>query len=238
MNDNNVSNNNNKLLIDYNKQYSDSFYEEYIESFEKNTKSRWFYRFVKRGFDIFSSFILISILIVPFIIIGIIIKCDSKGPMIFKNRRVGRNGKIFNCLKFRSMSTEAPKEESTSSGKAEQYITKVGRFIRKTSIDELPQLFNVFIGQMSIIGYRPLVPTEEKCNDMRNSLGVFKMRPGISRYSQVNGRDDVYYKNKAIMDAYYVKNASIFLDIKLMFQTVAVVLWGKSNWDKKKGKEK
>ena len=104
------------------------------------------------------------------------------------------------------------------------YYTRVGRFIRKFSIDELPQLWCVLIGKMSFIGYRPLVLTEEKCNEMRSRLGVFSMRPGISGYAQVHGRDDVYYKNKAILDATYVKKANLWLDIKLVFQTVLVVL--------------
>lgn len=224
--------NNTEIQINYKVKYSDAFYEQYIANFEPNKKSKWIYCFIKRTFDIFVSFVCITILLIPFLIIGIIIKCDSKGPMIFKNRRVGKNGRIFNCLKFRSMSKEAPAEVATSLDSTDLYITRVGKFLRKTSIDELPQLFNVLVGQMSLIGYRPLVPTEEKCNKMREQLGVFSMRPGISGYSQVKGRDDVYYKNKAIMDAYYVKNASIGFDIKLLFSSVFVVLGGKSNWDK------
>ena len=218
--------------FDYTKKYDDEFYEKYISDFEQNKKKRYFYRFIKRLFDIVVSFIALVILFIPFLIISLVIRIDSKGPAIFKNRRVGRKGKIFKCWKFRSMSTEAPEEKATSLGGTDLYITKVGKFIRKTSIDELPQLFNVLVGKMSIIGYRPLVPTEEKCNKMREQLGVFTMRPGISGYAQVHGRDDVYYKNKAIMDAYYVKNASIWLDLKLIFESVGVVFGGKSNWDK------
>ena len=116
---------------------------------------------------------------------------------------------------------------------ANEKITKTGKFLRLTSIDELPQLWCVFIGTMSFIGYRPLVLTEEKCNEMRKRLGVFAMRPGISGYSQVRGRDDVYYKNKAIMDAYYVKNASLAFDLKLIAQTVSVVLKRDGNSDVK-----
>lgn len=221
-----------EIQIDYTKKYSDEFYDTYIEKFEQRKQKKLFMRFVKRSFDIVSSFFAILLLILPFIIIAIFIKADSKGPVLFKNRRVGRNGKIFTCLKFRSMSTEAPKEVATSYGTTDGYITKVGRFLRKTSLDELPQLFNVFVGQMSIIGYRPLVPTEERCNEMRQKMGVFQMRPGISGYSQVKGRDDVYYKNKAIMDAYYVKHFSIWFDMKLICASVKVALGGKSNWDK------
>ena len=231
-----------EIQIDYRKKYSDEFYDIYIEKFEQNQKKRLFMCFVKRSFDIFTSFIAILLLLLPFAVIAIIIKADSKGPVFFKNRRVGKNGKIFTCLKFRSMTTEAPAEVATSYGTTDGYITKFGKFLRKTSIDELPQLFNVFIGQMSIIGYRPLVPTEVRCNEMRQKMGVFSMRPGISGYAQVKGRDDVYYKNKAIMDAYYVKHANLWLDLKLIFSSVKVALGGKSNWDKSdeekfKGKE-
>ena len=128
------------------------------------------------------------------------------------------------------MKTTAPAEMATSIfSDSQSYITRFGRFLRKTSIDELPQLINVLLGQMSIIGYRPLVPTEKNCNDMRDKLCVFSMRPGISGFAQVHGRDDVYYKNKAIMDAYYVQNAGIAMDMKLLWGSVVVALTGKGN---------
>ena len=226
-----------KINIDPSYKYSDDFYDEYINKFQINTRKRYLYNLVKRLFDIISSFLALILLIVPFIIISIAIKIDSKGPVIFKNRRVGKNGKIFNCLKFRSMRISAPSEVATSIGGVECYITKVGRFLRKTSLDELPQLFNVLIGEMSIIGYRPLVTTEEKCNNMRDKLGVFKMKPGISGFAQIHGRDDVYYKNKALLDAYYVKNASIRMDFSILFYSVKVVLKKEGNNDKTKDNE-
>ena len=130
------------------------------------------------------------------------------------------------------MRIDAPHNCATSNlDNPEQYITKVGRFLRKTSLDELPQLFCCLFGTMSLIGYRPLILAEKNCNDMRNKLGVFSMRPGISGYAQVYGRDDVYYKNKAILDAEYVKKSSIWLDIKLIFQTILVVLRRDGNAD-------
>lgn len=226
------------LTIDYTKEYSDEFYDEYILNFKQNPKRRLFYRLVKRCFDFFSSLLGIIILSPIFIIFAIAIKIESKGPVFFKQKRVGIYGKEFTCLKFRSMRIDAPKNCATSLlENPEQYITKVGKFMRKTSIDELPQLFCVLIGTMSVIGYRPLVVTEEKCNDMREKLGVFKMRPGISGYAQVHGRDDVYYKNKAIMDAYYVKKASIWFDVKLMFQTVACVFSRRGNDSEKQAQK-
>ena len=216
--------------FDYKTQYPDEYYEEYIVNFVVNKNKKLLYRFMKRAFDIVASFFAMLFLALPMLIIAIAIKLDSKGPVIFKQKRVGRDGKEFNCYKFRSMSTSAPHDTATSVlENPEQYITKVGRFLRKFSLDELPQLFCCFIGTMSVIGYRPLVLTEEKCNKMRMRLGVFEMRPGISGYAQVYGRDDVYYKNKALMDAEYVKKASLILDIKLILKTVVIVISRKGN---------
>ena len=205
-------------------KYSDEYYENYIATFEPNKKKRYFYRFVKRSFDIFMSLLALIIASPIFIVTAIAIKIDSRGPIIFKQKRVGKGGKEFNCFKFRSMKIDTPHDCATSLlANPEQHYTRVGRIIRKFSIDELPQLWCVFTGKMSFIGYRPLILKEVNCNDMRAVLGVFKMRPGISGYAQVHGRDDVYYKNKAILDAIYVKKASLWLDIKLVFQTVWVV---------------
>lgn len=211
--------------FDHTVKHSDTYYEQYIENFVPNKKKRLFYRFVKRSFDIVVSLFMLIVLFPIMLVIAIAIKCDSKGSVIFKQKRMGKNGKIFYCYKFRSMRTDAPSDRATSLlENSEQFQTRLGRILRKTSLDELPQLWCVLVGSMSIIGYRPLVLTEKKCNEMRRRLNVFSVRPGISGYAQVHGRDDVYYKNKAILDAEYVKKASLWLDLKLMFQTVAVVL--------------
>ena len=149
---------------------------------------------------------------------------------------MGKDQKTFWCYKFRSMKISAPSECATSVlQNPEEHLTRAGKVIRKFSLDELPQLWCVLNGNMSIIGYRPLVLTEVKCNEMRAQLHVFAVRPGISGYAQVEGRDDVYYKNKAILDAEYVKNASILFDIKLFFKTFAVVFQKKGN---REGKNK
>lgn len=217
-------------LFNYKKIYDDAFYENYVNNFEKNSRKRYLYKFLKRCFDFFMSFIAILVLCPLFLILAIAIKIDSKGPVLFKQKRIGKNKREFTIFKFRSMKIDAPHEEMTSNfSNPETYYTKVGGFLRKLSLDELPQLFNVFLGQMSIIGYRPLILAEEKCNNMRDKMGVFEFKPGISGYAQVVGRDDVYYKNKAILDAEYVKKASICFDIKLIFQTVAVVFSKKGN---------
>lgn len=218
--------------FDHTVEHSDIYYEQYIECFEPNTNKRLFYRFVKRAFDIAASLGGLVVLSPFLLIIAMAIRCDSKGGAIFKQKRMGRDGKSFYCYKFRTMKTDAPHDCATSRlENPEQYQTRVGRFLRKTSLDELPQLVCVLRGDMSIIGYRPLILSEEKCNEMRRRLGVFTARPGISGYAQVHGRDDVYYKNKAILDAEYVKKATLWLDLKLIFQTVGVVLRRKGNND-------
>lgn len=215
-------------------EYPDSFYEEFISNFKPNQKKRTFYRFFKRLFDIIVSAILLAILWPVMLVLAIVIRLDSKGPAIFKQDRLGKDGKVFRCYKFRSMKIDAPRDCATSRlENSEQYQTKIGRVLRRLSLDELPQLWCVFIGTMSFIGYRPLVLTEKNCNDMRARLGVFSARPGISGYAQVRGRDDVYYKNKAIMDAYYVKHASLGFDLRILIRTVAVVLKRDGNSDEK-----
>jgi O-antigen biosynthesis protein WbqP len=216
--------------FDWTVQYCDEFYDQYIQNFQQNKKRRLFFRFVKRAFDFFVALFCLILFSPVMLVIAIAIKLDSRGPIVFKQQRVGRNGKPFNCYKFRSMKITTPRNMPTSQlAKPEMYVTRVGWVLRKLSLDELPQLFCCLVGTMSFIGPRPLVLNEVKCHDMRERLGVYRMRPGISGYAQVNGRDDVYYKNKAIMDAQYVRDASLWMDFKLLFLTVAVVFKRKGN---------
>ena len=191
-----------------------------------------FGKIIKRLFDVVFSLLFLCCLSPIYLLTAIGVMISSPGNPIYAAKRVGRDGRIFTCYKFRSMRIDAPKNTATSLlENPEQYQTRVGRVIRKLSLDELPQLWCVLIGDMSFIGYRPLVLTEAKCNDMRARLNVFSMRPGISGYAQVYGRDDVHYKNKAVMDSIYVKNASLMFDLKMIFKTVAVVLLREGNQD-------
>ncbi len=223
------------MEFNVNVEYEDAYYDRFIRDFQPNKKKRLLYRFIKRAFDMLASLLALILLSPLMIALAIAIKIESRGPVFFTQKRMGRRGKPFTCIKFRSMRQDAPHEVATSVlGDSASYQTKVGRFIRKYSLDELPQLFCCFIGTMSIIGPRPLILSEEKCNSMRKELGVYEMRPGISGYAQICGRDDVYYKNKAILDAEYVKNASVWLDLRLMFATVAVVFSRKGNKDDEK----
>lgn len=205
-------------------EHSDEYYAEYIQNFRPNLKKKRGYRFFKRLFDIVSSFLGLLILLLPIAVIALAIKIDSKGPVIFRQERMGRNKKPFVCYKFRSMRTDAPHDCPTSQlGNAESYISRVGKVLRKLSLDEIPQLFNVLKGDMSLIGPRPVVLTEEKLIEMRDRLGVYRARPGISGYAQIHGRDEVYYKNKAILDAEYVNKASLWFDFKLLVKTFLCV---------------
>lgn len=217
-------------------KYDDEVYESYIKDFEQNPKKKVFFRFVKRLFDISLSGASLIFLAPFFLLFAIIIKIDDpRGPVFFKQQRMGRNGKIFNCYKFRSMKTTAPHDLATSEfSNPQDYYTRFGKIMRKLSIDELPQLWCCFIGTMSFIGPRPLVLTEEKCNNMRLELGAFRLRPGITGYAQIHGRDSVYYKNKALLDAEYCNRATIWLDIKIFFDSIFVVLKRKGNHDNNK----
>lgn len=214
--------------------HSDAYYAHYIANFQPNPQKRRLYRFTKRLLDILGSSLLLVLLFPVMLVVGIAVKCDSRGCAIFVQKRVGKDGKTFNCYKFRTMKADAPRECATALlENPQKHITRVGRVLRRLSLDELPQLWCVLVGTMSLIGYRPLVPSETECNGMRSQLGVFSFRPGISGYAQVHGRDDVYYKNKAILDAQYVKMASLWLDVKLALQTVAVVIRCEGNHEEK-----
>lgn len=216
--------------FDYKEKYSDKSYCQYIENFNPNTKKRYFYRFAKRLFDFVFSLIAlvvfspIMILCSIAIIVEMVFCKESRGSIFFMQKRMGKDEKVFGCLKFRTMKKSCNHDCATMlMGDARKQYTKVGSFLRRFSIDEIPQLFCVLIGKMSLVGPRPVVLQEKKLNSMRSKLNVYSARPGITGWAQVNGRDDVYYKNKAIMDAEYVKNASVWLDIKILFLTVKVV---------------
>lgn len=181
------------------------------------------YRLLKSIADFFIALGALIVLSPLFVIVAIAIKIDSKGPVFFVQKRIGKNGKIFNCVKFRSMSTEARHDVAGYEyAEATNYITKVGAFIRKTSIDELPQLFNMLTFKMSLIGFRPSQPSEHELNDARELYQLYQTKPGITGWAQVNGRDVLAAQpsRKATYDAYYLKHFSLWLDIKIFFMTI------------------
>lgn len=185
------------------------------------------------GFKAVADFViaLVALIVLSPIFFGtaIAIKIDSKGPVFFVQKRVGKNGKEFNCIKFRSMSMDARHDVAGYEyAEVNSYITRVGKVIRKLSIDELPQLFCMLTGKMSLIGYRPSQANEHELNEAREMYGVHQIKPGISGWAQVNGRDVLAAqpKKKAAFDAYYLRHVSLWLDIKIFFMTVVKVFKG------------
>ncbi len=196
---------------------------------------RWYRDFFKRLFDFVFSLIAIIILVIPMLIIAVAIKIDSpEEPVLFKQVRVGKNDVPFTILKFRSMRKDAPHQMATENFRnPEEYITAVGKVIRKASLDELPQLFNVLKGDMSLIGPRPLIPTEKDVLEMRDEYGASRILPGITGLAQVHGRDEVTDENKASYDNKYALNISLLLDISIFFKTIFDVVHGRGVHDGK-----
>ena len=195
------------------------------------------YLVFKRFCDVFIAIVSLIFLLIPFAIISIIQKVTlPKEPVFFRQTRIGQNGKPFILTKFRSMKSSAPHDCPTKDfNEGEQYITKWGRFLRDTSIDELPQLFQVLTGKMSLIGPRPLIPQEEAVHKMRKQAGVYQLRPGMTGWAQVNGRDLVEDEEKVEFDRAYLENLGLKIDLKILWLTVRKVI---AKADIKEGKSK
>ncbi len=182
-------------------------------------------RFLKRIIDIVLSFFGMTILLLPMVIIGAIIKLTDKGPVLFKQKRAGINKKHFMLLKFRTMRTDTPHDMPTHLlSDPEQYITPIGRFLRRSSLDELPQLFNILVGQMSVIGPRPALWNQYDLIAERDKYGANDIRPGLTGWAQINGRDELEIDVKARLDGEYVEKMSFGFDLKCFFGTVKSVL--------------
>ena len=179
---------------------------------------------MKRIFDFTVSLLLLIILSPVFLIVSVLILFDAGSPVIFKQYRVGKDNKLFYVYKFRTMKNNTRNTSTDDLEEAESCITKSGRILRKTSLDELPQLFNILIGNMSFVGPRPLIPEEKEIRKLRAEYGVFSVKPGMTGLAQVNGRDMLSIEEKALFDKEYVEKQSFWFDIKIMFKTVIVVL--------------
>ncbi|BDR67998.1 sugar transferase [Clostridium tetani] len=201
-----------------------------IIDIEKHIKNRKIQFALKRFMDIILSFIGIVILSPIYLILIIAIKIDSKGPAIFKQVRVGKDGKEFVIYKFRTMVVNAEKKRSLDinpedianfvfQSKEDNRITKVGKFLRKSSLDEIPQLFNVFIGNMSLVGPRPEIPDVTKYYPKEYAQRLL-VTPGITGLAQVSGRGEIELKKTIYYDLTYIKNFSLWLDVKILFKTV------------------
>lgn len=181
-------------------------------------------KYIKRILDFILVLFALVVLIVPMLIIALFIKIDSKGPILFKQQRVGKNKNLFEIYKFRSMYTETPNVSTEVLGDPSSYITKVGGFIRKTSLDELPQLFNILKGDMSIVGPRPALYNQYDLIAMRDKVNVNSVRPGLTGYAQVKGRDYISDELKVEYDSYYIENVSFVLDAKIILWTAKSVM--------------
>ena len=183
------------------------------------------YRYIKRIIDILLSGLAIIILSPLLLILCIAIKLDSPGPIFFTQKRVGIHKTYFQIYKFRTMRTDTPKDMPTHMlANPEQYITKTGRFLRKTSLDELPQIFNIFKGDMSIVGPRPALWNQDDLVAERDKYGANDVTPGLTGWAQINGRDDLEIPVKAKLDGEYVKKYGFTMDVRCFFGTFLSVL--------------
>lgn len=181
--------------------------------------------FLKRVIDFILATLGIIILSFPMIIIALAIKLDSKGPVFFKQKRVGKNKKHFNILKFRTMRIDTPHDAPTHElSDPKKWITRVGGFLRKTSLDELPQLFNIWLGQMAVIGPRPALWNQFDLIEERDKYGANNVRPGLTGWAQINGRDELEIDVKARLDGEYIKRMGVFFDLRCFFGTIFSVL--------------
>lgn len=183
------------------------------------------YLIIKRTIDFVLALVGLIILSPIFLILIIAIKVDSKGPVLFKQKRVGIHITYFNILKFRTMRIDTPKDTPTHLlENPEQYITKVGKFLRKTSLDELPQVINILCGTMSIIGPRPALWNQYDLIAERDKYGANDIKPGLTGWAQINGRDELPIEVKAKLDGEYVEKISFLMDVKCFFGTIVSVV--------------
>lgn len=182
-------------------------------------------RFLKRLIDLVLSVVGIIVLAIPMLVIALIIKITDPGPVFFKQKRVGLNKTHFNLYKFRSMKMSTPKDCPTHLlENPEQYITSIGKILRKSSLDELPQLFNILRGEMSVIGPRPALWNQYDLIEERDKYGANDVRPGLTGWAQINGRDELEIDVKAKLDGEYVEKISFAFDCKCFIGTITSVL--------------
>ncbi len=199
---------------------------------EEKKGVKMYKKVIKRIIDCVISLAALIIGAVPMLIVAILIRLDSPGPIIFKQERIGRDGKVFQILKFRSMYQNAEHTGSgVYSGQGDLRVTRIGKFIRATSIDELPQCINILRGDMALIGPRPPLtyhpwPIEEYTDEQRR---MFEVRPGITGWAQVHGRKGVEWHERIELNVWYVDHCSLFLDIKIFFMTIFKVLSNADN---------
>jgi O-antigen biosynthesis protein WbqP len=178
---------------------------------------------VKRIFDLFASLCLVPVLLVPILLIALLVRLTSKGPSLYWSNRVGMDNRIFQMPKFRTMRTDTPAVATHLMQNPDEYLTPIGPFLRKSSLDELPQLWSVLKGDMSFVGPRPALFNQSDLIALRTEKGVHRLVPGITGWAQINGRDDIPIPKKVEYDEYYLKNRSFPFDVKILFLTLLKV---------------
>ena len=191
---------------------------------ESYKEMNFIYKFIKRVLDIVCSILGIIVLSPILVIVSILIKLESKGPIIFKQLRAGKGSKPFYIYKFRSMKIGTPNIATNDFTDSHVYITRIGKIIRKTSIDEIPQLFNILKGDMSIVGPRPVILEEVDLIELRKSYNIDKILPGITGWAQINGRDNIGNEEKVKYDYEYLMNKSFTMDLYIIVMTALKVL--------------
>lgn len=179
---------------------------------------------MKRVLDFLISLFALIILSPLFLVVSVGVLISDGSPVFFRQKRVGKNNELFEIYKFRTMKRGTENVASNDLSDADVKITRFGKILRATSIDELPQLLNILNGSMSLIGPRPLIPEETRIRELREKYNVYSVRPGITGWAQVNGRDNVSAEKKALLDKEYVEKQSLMLDIKIFFMTIHQVL--------------
>jgi O-antigen biosynthesis protein WbqP len=180
---------------------------------------------MKRVFDLILVAIALIFLLIPLLILAVLVSLTSKGPIIYWSNRIGRQNKIFRMPKFRTMRVDTPTVATHLLTSPDQYLTPIGSFLRKSSLDELPQLWSILRGDMSFVGPRPALFNQDDLVELRTAQKVHVLTPGLTGWAQINGRDELPISEKVELDTYYLKNQSFRLDIKILFLTLAKVIY-------------
>lgn len=180
---------------------------------------------MKRLFDLVLALFVFILLAIPMVLIAILVRLTSKGPALYWSKRVGKNNTIFLMPKFRSMRVDTPQVATHLLTNPQSHLTPIGNFIRKSSLDEIPQLFSVFSGDMSFVGPRPALFNQDDLIQLRTEAGVHRLQPGITGWAQINGRDEIPIPQKVQLDAEYLKRMSLWFDLKIIFLTAKNVLF-------------
>ncbi|SEA11293.1 O-antigen biosynthesis protein WbqP [Desulfuromusa kysingii] len=182
---------------------------------------------MKRIFDISMSLIALVVFCLPLLVVAVLVKLTSKGPALYWSDRIGKNNEIFRMPKFRTMRIDTPAVATHLLGDPDQFLTPIGHFLRKSSLDEIPQLWSILKGDMSIVGPRPALFNQDDLVKLRTEVGVHALTPGLTGWAQINGRDELPIPVKVDFDAYYLQNRSFLLDLKIILMTVYNVVRSK-----------